>query len=328
MFAGNSLLLTRDGYRFLSDITEPVEIISEYTHGGVLRSSFQIATVTPMFRSRVAKITTRSGRPITFDYGSGYFLANLKTIRRERWTHKALNYGGEWLRWKAIVDANLKVVMSREAADVEFSLTEDDWAFYAYGYTDIDDPELAFPLPIPQAIRANVKYKPYVDRRQEWPSWYWQCTFAEKALFLRGIYDAYGRVTKTRVYFSAPNDTYAQQMVIALSEFGIKASRFITEQVTWKRAREYIVDVRNAHSLQRMAQSFYWAEPQLPSYRVSEVHRHANKFYWANPSPTSTEIRTVVERMPQEMIYRLEVATSHNAIINGLIVRDSLGAYE
>lgn len=320
MIVGSSLLLTREGYKRIDSISDPVEVISQITSDGIVETSHQIATITPRFADRTVYTETASGKTVVSSRGSGGFFVDPRASRRERWTHKPLEYSGTWVPWTQVEDR--QIMMSYETPFTDFTVTEDDWAFYTYGITDCDDPDMAFPIPFPAASVEEIKYKPVAERRQEWPDWYWECTPAEKAMFLRGMYDAYGRITKTRIYFTAPTNLFSQQMVIALSEFGIKASRFITQQILWdKRPREYVVDIRGMGSINRMVDTFYWAERSRPSYRVDEVHRHANRFFHEGKRHTSTAVR--IQRAGLvEPLYHIVVNHSHNAIINGLIIHD------
>ena len=329
MFSGDTLLLTREGYRRLDHINDTVEIISEASNDGVWTQSFQTARVIPRYIDRAVKLVTYSGRPLTGSRGLMYLLSDMTPLRREEWTHKILSHRGVWTHWELVSNENKKIVMSSSSAVETLEITPEDWAFYAYAFKNNDDPETAFPLPRPaQTLEEMRKPQKIIERRQLWPEWYWECTFSEKAMFLRGLYDAHGRITKERIYFTSPTNTFSQNLVIALSEFGVRASRYIAEQVMWRnRPFEYVVDIRNAESIGRMVKSFYWSEPSLPSIRVSEVQRHMNRFYYKPTGPRNTLIREI-KNVPNQMMYRLEVNESHNAILNGLVVRDSTGAYD
>jgi len=172
-------------------------------------------------------------------------------------------------------------------------------------------------------IANKFNLTPGTAKDKTLPEIYWSLSMENKARILSALFSADGSVTDTKhrkiIQLSMSNPVLAQQIQLALTEFGISSKYTISERKNSKRCKtEVILQIGNKTNIETFKNNIGFSlHPRKQhdldniTYQVTHGFKNHNKF--------SIES---IEYIGEEEVYDITVEDSHNFIANGIITHN------
>ena len=184
-------------------------------------------------------------------------------------------------------------------------------------------------------VASMCFYKPHLARRLEqefgfvattapnkrFPTAYWAWNQNQKASFLRGLLDADGTVhngQRALAHLSCANPDFGRDFMAALSEFGIVGR--MTVQTPRAGRTQCCVMMRGQDTLARLFEVVYKAESPFMS-RKRDMLQTVLETRGLRRSSDLLEILSI-EDDGEEETFNMEVQTSHNFVVNGVVTHN------
>ena len=172
-------------------------------------------------------------------------------------------------------------------------------------------------------IANKFGLKPGTAKDKVLPELYWSLSMENKARILSALFSADGSVTDTKhrkiIQLSLSNPILAQQIQLALSEFGISSKYTISERKNSKRCKtEIVFQIGNKTNIEIFKNNIGFSlHPRKQqdldniTYNVAHHFKNHNKFSIEN-----------IKYIGDEEVFDITVEDSHNFIVNGLITHN------
>ena len=172
-------------------------------------------------------------------------------------------------------------------------------------------------------IANKFGLKPGTAKDKVLPELYWSLSMENKARILSALFSADGSVTDTKhrkiIQLSLSNPILAQQIQLALSEFGISSKYTISERKNSKRCKtEIVFQIGNKTNIEIFKNNIgFTLHPRKQqdldniTYNVIHHFKNHNKFSIEN-----------IKYVGDEEVFDITVEDSHNFIVNGLITHN------
>jgi intein/homing endonuclease len=174
-------------------------------------------------------------------------------------------------------------------------------------------------------LRDGFGFSPAKAPDKRLPMGYWEATPNEKRSFIRGLFDADGTVLdrdRKAVSLTASNRAFAQDVLMALSEFGVKG-RICTSKIKGRDRTQTVLMVRGKENLLQFARHFWFVEGDLgySSSKAEKLLTVIARMPTHTPITKKSVIRKIIET-GEQLVFNLEVPEARHYIAEGLVVHN------
>ena len=172
-------------------------------------------------------------------------------------------------------------------------------------------------------IANKFGLKPGTAKDKVLPELYWSLSMENKSRVLSALFSADGSVTDTKhrkiIQLSMSNPVLAQQIQLALTEFGISSKYTISERKHSNRCKnEVILQIGNKTNIETFKNNIGFSlhprkQQDLDSITYQVIHHFKNHNKFSIES---------IEYVGEEEVFDITVEDSHNFIANGLITHN------
>jgi len=172
-------------------------------------------------------------------------------------------------------------------------------------------------------IANKFGLKPGTAKDKVLPEIYWELSKENKARVLSALFSSDGSVTDTKhrkiIQLSMSNPVLAQQIQLALTEFGISSKYTISERKHSKRCKtEVILQIGNKTNIETFKNNIGFTLHPRKQQDLNNII-YVNPHSFVNHNKFTIES---IEYIGEEEVFDLTVENSHNFIVNGLITHN------